>query len=127
MGMDRRGVEALHVIERDRRIDHETEQPCTERIPECDRDEEVDRPIVVAHPIAGSVEPYILARLKADKEKRYDFELAENGSEGQHHGGRAREVKVVLCSNDAAAEKDGGSEHHRHARSLHAQKLEPRE
>ena len=46
VAVDRRRVQSLHVVERDRRIDQETEQACADQIPERHGHEEVDRPFV---------------------------------------------------------------------------------
>ena len=44
VAVDRRRVEALHVVERDRRVDQEAEQARADQVPEGHGDEEVDRP-----------------------------------------------------------------------------------
>ena len=50
VAVHRRRVQALHVVERDRRVDEEAEQARADQIPERDGDEEVDRPLVRCHP-----------------------------------------------------------------------------
>ena len=50
VGVNRRRVQALHVVEGDRRVNHEAEQPGPDHVPEGHGDEEVDRPLVLAHP-----------------------------------------------------------------------------
>ncbi len=50
VSMHRRGVKTLHVVKSDRRVDQEAEQAGSDEIPECHRDEEVDRPLVGADP-----------------------------------------------------------------------------
>ena len=82
-----RQVQSLHVVERDRRIDHEAEQAGAHEVPERHGDEEVDRPLVGADPwIVGSAarEADILPGFEADQHERHDFEGAEHGPQGQH-------------------------------------------
>ena len=45
-----RHVQALHVVERGRRVDREAEQARADGVPEADRDEAQDRPLVGAEP-----------------------------------------------------------------------------
>ena len=50
VGVDGRRVEALHVVEGDRRVDEEAEDARADEVPEGDADEEADRPAVALHP-----------------------------------------------------------------------------
>ena len=45
-----RGVQTLHVVESDRRIDHEAEEAGAHHVPESHGNEEVDGPFVALHP-----------------------------------------------------------------------------
>src|SRR3546814_8644321 len=44
VAMQRGQVQALHVVQRQRRVDQETEQAGTHQVPEADREEEQDGP-----------------------------------------------------------------------------------
>jgi hypothetical protein len=50
MTVERRRVESLHVVQGNRRVNHEAEQPGTDHVPEGDRHEEIDRPFVALNP-----------------------------------------------------------------------------
>jgi hypothetical protein len=67
VGVHGRRVEALHVEEGDRRVDHEAEEPGSHQVPEADRDEEVDGPAVLARPFGPTGDLQVLHRLVADQ------------------------------------------------------------
>src|SRR3546814_10687646 len=50
MGMDRRGIQALQIEERDRRVDQEAENTGAQHVPEGHRDEAHQRPFHRTHP-----------------------------------------------------------------------------
>ena len=77
VAVQRRQVQPLHVIERQRRIDQEPEQPGANHIPESDRDEEQDRPAITLHPRCRVSQLEGLIRLEADEDERHDFQRRE--------------------------------------------------
>ncbi|HXS31259.1 MAG TPA: cbb3-type cytochrome c oxidase subunit I, partial [Steroidobacteraceae bacterium] len=54
VAMQRREVQALHEVQRQRRVDQEAEQARAHQVPERHRDEEPDRPAVARHPRRGA-------------------------------------------------------------------------
>ncbi len=122
-----RGVQALHVVERDRRVDHEAEQARADQVPERHRHEEVDRPPVPAHPRPRAGELQVVPRLEPDEEQRHHLERREDRAERQRHGGRAAEVQVVQRADDAARQEDGGRQHAGLAGALQADQAQARE
>src|SRR6185295_11915588 len=71
------GVETLHVIERDGRIDEKSEQAGADKIPECDRDKEIDWPAVIRKPGGCLGKADIFPGFKSDQDQRHHFERAE--------------------------------------------------
>ncbi len=109
VSVHRSQVQSLHVVERDRRIDHEAEEAGAHEIPERNGDEEVDRPLVGADPrtvgrAAGEAD--VLPCFEADQDQRHDFEGAEHRSQGQYRGRCTGEVQVMECSDDASRKID---------------------
>ena len=72
--VQRRRVEALHVVQGDRRVDHEAEQPGPDHVPEGHGHEEVDRPLVPLHPRRRSRPPQVFHRIEPDEHQRHDFQ-----------------------------------------------------
>jgi hypothetical protein len=66
VAVDGRGVEALHVVEGDGRVDEEAEEAGADEVPEGDGDEEVDGPLVGLDPGLGTGELAVLVGLPAD-------------------------------------------------------------
>src|SRR2546422_659366 len=64
--MYRRCVEALHVVERNGRIDHETEQTRANEVPKRDCNEEIDRPLVLCNPDGRTRDAQVFHRLIAN-------------------------------------------------------------
>ena len=91
-----------------RTVEGNPKRPAPDQVPEGDRHKKVDRPAVLLHPRTASREPQVLPRLEADEQQRHDFERAEDRAEREHEGGRATEVQVVQCPDDAASQEDGG-------------------
>ena len=93
--MHRREVEALHVVQRDGRVDEEAEEACADEVPEGDGHEEVNRPLVCADPwtLSGPTrQANVLPRLEADKNQWHHFESAEDCAECQNGVGRSCEI-----------------------------------
>src|SRR5687768_1356259 len=103
MGVNRSRVKSLHVIQSDRRIDHESEDSRTDKIPERDRDKKVNDPLVLVEPRLHFRMPDVLKRFVTNEYKRNDLECAEHGAERECDGRRAREIKVMKRSDNAAA------------------------
>ena len=100
MPVHRSGIEPLQVVERDRRIDGEAEDPCAEEVPEAHGDEAVDRPLVVLEPLASLGETVVVVGLHTDEHQGYDLQCAEGRPEGKHPSRRSAEVEVVAGPED---------------------------
>jgi methyl-accepting chemotaxis protein len=115
VGVHRRRVEALHVVERDRRVDHEAEDARADEVPEGDADEEADRPAVAPHPGRGVLQAPGLEGLDADQHQRHHLERAEARADRHDRDRRAAEVEVVEGARDAAEEEERARGDHRRA------------
>ena len=96
-------VQSLHVIKSDGRIDHEAEQARADKVPESDRDEKIDRPLVGANPGLSAVaasQANVLPCLESDEDERHDFESAEDRTQRQHRIRSSSEVQVVESADD---------------------------
>src|SRR5262245_31226952 len=101
MAVKRRRVQALHVIQRDGWVDHETEQTGSNHIPEGDCDEKVDWPAVARCPCRQPASAQVIDGGVSDHDQGHNFERAERSSEGQCHRWRSAEIKVMSRSDDA--------------------------
>src|SRR5436305_15306106 len=87
MSVDWRGVQSLHVIKRDRRIDEEAEQARAHEVPEGHTYKEIDRPAIGTNPanIAFAVarHPHVLPSLETDQHQSHYFQPAEDRAQRQ--------------------------------------------
>src|SRR5215813_13365923 len=105
MPVDWGRVQALHVIKRDWRIDEETEQASTPKIPKRDCNKKVNRPFVCCNPnslLAGPCQSDMFPCLETDEYQWHDFQCTENRSEAEHYVGGPSEIKVMECADDSA-------------------------
>jgi hypothetical protein len=101
-------VQALHVVQRNRRVDREAEQAGADHVPEAHGDEAQDRPLVGSAPRARLGALVVAIGLDADQGQRHHFQRREHGADGDHRGRRAGEVEVVQRAEDAAEQEDDG-------------------
>ena len=127
MAMQRREVESLHVVERQRRIDEEAEQSRADHVPERDRGEEHDGPAITLHPRRCAAQLEGLIGLEADEGQRHHLERGEARPERDDRRRRSREVQVMQRAEHAPGQEHDGREQHRHRRGAHAQQSQPRE
>ena len=118
--MQRSRVEALHVIERDRRIDHKSEQSGSDHVPESDSNEVVYRPSVALHPRRESPVAQVVNCGVRHHRQRYHLQRAEYGTERRCDRRRAREVQVVAGADDPTGEENGGRKQRRPGRKRRA-------
>ena len=117
VGMVGRCVEALHVIQGDRRVDHETEQARANQIPEQNRGKEHERPMIVIFPEVLSFDFRSLVRFKPDDHQRHDLQRRERGADSDNGCRRSAEIEVVECSKHTAEqENDRRQEDHQSRR-----------
>ena len=110
--VQRRQVEALHVVERHRRVDEKPEQAGADQVPETDREEEQDRPSVALHPRHGLAMPPGFMGLEPDQRQRHHFESRDARAERDHRRGGAGKIQVMEGAEDATGhEHDGGEQH----------------
>src|SRR5512146_1603728 len=128
MAVNRRQIQALHVVERNWRIDEESEESRADEIPERNCDEEVDWPLVVGNPARlprWASEAKILPCLESDQGQRHNFKSTEHRTQSDNGRAGASEVQVMEGSNDAARQEDYCGEHHRARRTANLKQLEP--
>ena len=82
MPVDSRRIEPLQIVERNRWIDSEAEDPCTEEVPEAHSDEAIDRPLVGLDPIRCLRESVVVIGFHPDEHQRYDLQCTEGRPEG---------------------------------------------
>ena len=108
-------VEALHVVERDGRIDQEAEEARADEIPEGHGDEEVDRPFVGRDPECcrrtGARRMFSQASKPISTSGTTSSALKTAPRPGRRR--RAGEVEVMEGADDSAGEEDDGREQHR--------------
>ena len=83
----RREVETLNVIEGDGWVDEETEQSGSHHVPECDRHEEIDRPLVIRNPwrlLCWLRETKVIPCLITNQRQRHYLKRAEDRSEADY-------------------------------------------
>src|SRR5262245_13229322 len=102
--MERRRVKPLHIVEGNRRIDHKSEDPGTDEVPERNGDEKVDHPFVLTEPRSDALAMNILPGFEADHYQRHDLECAEYGAECERHRRRSCEIEVMASADDAAGQ-----------------------
>ena len=109
VAVHRSKVQSLDVIKGDRRVDEESKQARSDEVPECNRKEKVDGPLVFCDPmrlLCRLRETKIVPRFIADGCWRYNLKCAEDRSEANDGGCRSGEVQVMKCADDSAGEKD---------------------
>lgn len=104
--VQRRGVESLHVIQRDRRVNQEPEQSRSNQIPETHSQEEIDGPFVFGRPRRHVTDAPVLPGLETHQHQRDDFQGAENRAQSEGDGRRAGEIEMVQGPDDAARQVD---------------------
>src|SRR5690606_4198157 len=119
-----RGVQALHIIKSDRRIYHKSENAGSDQIPKCDRDKEIDDPFILLQPWFPVRMADVFESLVTDENERYDLERRKRRAECQSNGRRSREIEVMECSYDAAAQVDRTGEKRRVCRMRRANDAE---
>jgi hypothetical protein len=102
MPVHRRGIEALHIVEGNRRVDEETKQARPHQIPERYSHKKVDGPSVRRHPGARPAEGEIAIRFKAHQDQWHHFQGAEGRPQSQHSHRSAGKVEMVEGPNDTA-------------------------
>ena len=120
-------VQALQVVQRDRRVDEEAEDASTEHVPEGHGDEEHQRPAHRFHPDGLVLHRPVLEGVIAQQHQRHHFQGGEHRADGRDGGGGTREVQVVERARDTADhEQHGGEQAGRGGRVLadHAQVVE---
>ena len=114
--MCRRRVEPLHIIERERRIDQESEEAGADQIPDQHGREKHERPVVGLLPVEQPLVFGAAVSLEADDHQRHHFERREHAAERDHSDRRSAEIEMVERAEDAAAEEDNGCDQDRRRR-----------
>ena len=128
MAVQRRRVEALHVVEGDGRVNHEPEQPGPDHVPEGDGDEEVDRPLVLLHPRRQSATAAGLPSHRTRRRTSGTTSRALNTDpQARATVRRAGEVQVVAGADDAARQEDRGRQQGRRRRHAGPHEAQPHE
>ncbi|ABA47752.1 hypothetical protein BURPS1710b_2803 [Burkholderia pseudomallei 1710b] len=122
-----RHVQALHVVERDRRVDREAEQARADGVPQADRDEAENRPLVRLDPRRGARLAVRLPAFEAHERERHHFTGGEHGAHRDDRRRRAGEVQVVQRAENAAEQEHDGFHHDRAVRAFEADEAEARE
>src|SRR5690242_9661775 len=113
--MDGSQIQTLHIVERDWRIDEKAEQPGSHKIPECNRNKEIDWPLVGCDPdflLAGASQADVLPGFEADQHERHDFKCAEHRAKSQHYVWCSSKVKVMERPNDSSGKENHRREQH---------------
>ncbi|MNK94275.1 hypothetical protein D3C87_1144720 [compost metagenome] len=106
--MQRRGVQALDVIQRDRWVDQETEHAGTEHVPERGSDEELQRPAQPCHPRRALFQAPVLPGFMPEQYQRHHFQRAEGRADSHHRGGGPGEVDVMERTGHTAKHEQRG-------------------
>ena len=114
----RRRVQALDVVERDRRVDQEAEDAGPQHVPEGDGDEEQDRPAIGRDPGRRPGEAVVVVALEAEQHQRHHLQRRDDRAQRHHRRRRAGPVEVVQGADDAAGQEDDGREQHGDRRHL---------
>ena len=109
--MDRSGIQALHVVESQRRIDEEPEQPRAHEVPERHPHEEAKGPTIAAHPGGCALHPRGLEGFQADEHQWHDLERAEARADGHDRSRSAAEVEVMKGPWDSTDQKQRARGH----------------
>mmetsp|Transcript_105479 Transcript_105479/g.280890 ORF Transcript_105479/g.280890 Transcript_105479/m.280890 type:complete len:224 (-) Transcript_105479:497-1168(-) len=123
-------VAALHVVERDGRVDDEAQKAGSYKVPEGNVDEAVDNGHVPFQPrmlglLGGFVHRGVLAGLEAHERQWAHLERGEAGADGDDGRWRAREVEVVEHAGDTSKEEDACCEESHTGSTLGLEHLEP--
>src|SRR6185437_3653039 len=111
MSVDWSSVQPLHVIQRNGRVDEEAEESCANKVPEGDRNKEVDWPFVGGDPdllLTGARQADVLPGFESDQHKWNNFECAEHGSQPKHDVWRSSEIKMMERADDSSGKEDHG-------------------
>ena len=92
----RRGCQqSLHVVEREWRIDEETQHASTYEIPKRNSQEELERHLVSFDPRCIPFGTPVVVSVKRDESQRYDLESGKDRTKGEHGLWSASEVQVM--------------------------------
>src|SRR5690606_23429582 len=106
--MASRQVQALHVVQGDRRVDGKAQQARAYHVPETHGDKAENRPFVSLQPGSSFTALIVAIGLDTDQGQRHDFQGGEHGTNGDHRGRCAGEVQVVQGSQDTAEQEHDG-------------------
>ena len=109
--MDGCRIEALHVVEGDRRVDQEAKQAGSHQVPEGDGNEEQNGPSIGSHPRLGMGDLQVFVRFETDENERYDLQGTERRAERQDRDRGSGKVQVVKRPDDPASEENGAGEY----------------
>ncbi len=93
--MHRRRVQTLHVVECDRRVNHEAKQTRAYHIPKRHGHEKVDRPFVLGNPRLGTSDLDIVPGLESDQGQRHNLQRAEHRSQRHHRSWCSGEIEMM--------------------------------
>ncbi len=92
MGMDGGGIDALRVVQNNRRVDEKTEHAGSDQIPECHAHKEIDGPFVGVGFSAFIDDVQVVDRFKSEQRQGHHLEGGEHGTQRDDHRGGAAPV-----------------------------------
>ena len=104
VGVQRRGVDPLRIVQDDRRVDEEAEDPRADHVPERHGDEEVQRPLVGVVRSAELDRAHVLRALEAQERERHDLQRGEHRAKGDDRRRRPGPVQVMERADDAGSQ-----------------------
>src|SRR4051812_26508541 len=120
MSMRRRRVDALHVVERERRIDEEAEQSCSDQIPYQNTGEECEWPLVDGLPFLLMLDLGAVVGFEPDDHQWNDLERGEYRAQRNYRDRRPAEIEVMERAEHPATEEDNGRQQDRSGRNRNA-------
>src|ERR1044072_268752 len=98
MSMNRCSIQALYIIQRNRRINRKTEDTRTQEVPETNRNKAVDRPLIRFDPFGRFTERVMLISLETNQHQRNDLQGTESGAQRQYCNRRGAEIDMMESS-----------------------------
>jgi len=125
--MDGSRVDALDVIQDNRRIYQEPEYARPDKVPEGHGDEEIERPAIFISRPCRFYHTHVPRHFKAEQRERHHFQSGENAAEGHDGGRRSRPIHMMKRAHDAAPQVQGNDKVHSRMRQLFAHRAYSRQ
>jgi hypothetical protein len=114
MGMNRRCIDSLGIIQHNGRIDEKSENTRAHQIPECNGNKEIHRPFICVGLSAFPHHFEIVNNLKSQQGKGHNLQRGKNSPQCNNGNGTAGPVQMMKGSDHTAAQIEKNGKVHGH-------------